>query len=233
MTTESFFSKFIIVFISFICLEKGVQSQKSFDGFSVLRMTPDTDGKVNFLKSLAYNFDTDVSFMDKVDFWRRPKGVNHSVDLMLAPDVQDDIRALLEENEVRHRIMVPNVQSLIQAEKASYEGDDLNYGRKDYIQDMNAFFQDYHRLNEIHDYMNDLAQMYAHRVKTKSIGKSHEGRDLLLWIIGNKSPDGRPKDIIWLDSGIHAREWISPATGLFLATHVSLVVVGETVTVLQ
>jgi hypothetical protein len=146
---------------------------------------------------------------------------------MVAPEVKQDIQKLLEENEVRHRVMVSNVQSLIAAEKAVHDENDLNYGRKDYIGDPNAFFQDYHRLNEIHEYMNDLAQMYAHRVKIKSIGKSHEGRDLLVWVIGNKSPDGRPKDIIWLDSGIHAREWISPATGLFLATNVSSVVFNQ------
>ena len=196
--------------------------QKSFSGFSVLRMTPDTDGKVKFLKSLAYNFDTDVSFQDKIDFWRRPKDVNYTVDLMVSPDVKEDIRRLLKEQEVNHREMISDVESLIQAEKGSHDESDLKYRNKAFTEDAYAFAQDYHRLNEIHDYMNDMAQMYPDRVKIKNIGKSSEGRDMLLWIIGNKSPTGAQKDIIWIDSGIHAREWISPATGVFLATHVRI-----------
>jgi len=203
-----------------------VLSQKSFDGFRVIRMDPDTDGQVDFLRRLAYNFDTDVAFMDKVDFWRRPKTVNQSVDLMVSPEIHEDISMLLSSNEVKHRVMIPDVQALIQAEKVASLAEasewDLTYKGKRYMEDPYAFFKDYHRLSEIHEYMNDLASLYPQRVKLRSLGKSSEGRDLLMWVIGNNRVNSsEPKDIIWIDSGIHAREWISPATGLFLATHVS------------
>lgn len=37
--------------------------------------------------------------------------------------------------------------------------------------------------------------------------------------IGERSATGEKK-IIWIDGGIHAREWISPATALYIADQV-------------
>ena len=33
--------------------------------------------------------------------------------------------------------------------------------------------------------------------------------------IGKPATDGRVKPAVWIDAGIHAREWISPATALY------------------
>ena len=49
------------------------------------------------------------------------------------------------------------------------------------------------------------------------IGKSTEGRELKLIKIGNSTD----KEIIWIDGGTHAREWIGPATALFMAYQVA------------
>ena len=48
-------------------------------------------------------------------------------------------------------------------------------------------------------------------VNVSSIGKSIEGRDLNLVTING----GRNLPKIFIDAGIHAREWISPASTLF------------------
>lgn len=44
-----------------------------------------------------------------------------------------------------------------------------------------------------------------------SIGRSFEGRDLKVMRLGIPQ-EGKP--VIWIDAGIHAREWIAPATAL-------------------
>jgi murein tripeptide amidase MpaA len=49
---------------------------------------------------------------------------------------------------------------------------------------------------------------------TESIGKSSQNRDLLILKLGvNHQSNNKP--VIWIDGGIHAREWISPATVLY------------------
>ena len=47
------------------------------------------------------------------------------------------------------------------------------------------------------------------------IGRSTEGRPLKVIKIGAPAPDGRIKPAVWIDAGIHAREWVSPATALY------------------
>lgn len=47
-----------------------------------------------------------------------------------------------------------------------------------------------------------------------NVGKSFEGRDIKTIAITNG--DGRRKNSVFIDAGIHAREWIAPATALYL-----------------
>jgi len=45
-----------------------------------------------------------------------------------------------------------------------------------------------------------------------NLGKTFEGRNLLAIRIFSPNSNGEKKKSIWIDGGIHAREWISPAT---------------------
>lgn len=196
--------------------------QRSFDGFSVIRVKPDTKEKLEFLKSVAYDFDNDVSYVNEVNFWKRPRSINETVDLMVSPVLLNNVQTLLNSNSLDPVILIDNLQSRIEKEKSNLT-DQLAFRTKSWLDTPNAFFSDYHRLGEIHDYMRELEREYPKRVKLQKIGDSYEGRSMLLWIITNNvqhRDSATAKPIVWIDSGIHAREWISPATGLFIATQV-------------
>ncbi|KAF2362606.1 Peptidase M14 carboxypeptidase A [Trinorchestia longiramus] len=70
-------------------------------------------------------------------------------------------------------------------------------------------------------YMQDLAANYPSRVQLSSVGKSVEGRDI--WMV-NVLPDGSSSSdrslpspaSVWIEGGLHAREWISPSSTLQL-----------------
>ena len=62
------------------------------------------------------------------------------------------------------------------------------------------------------DYLTCLAARYSDRVKVFDIGSSVEGRALKVIKIGKPRSDGSVKQAIWIDGGIHAREWISPSS---------------------
>lgn len=68
-------------------------------------------------------------------------------------------------------------------------------------------WDDYYQFNVITDFIEELAQTYDY-VDTQSIGKSFEGRDTKILTITKAGP-GAPN--IWLETGMHAREWIGPA----------------------
>jgi len=59
-----------------------------------------------------------------------------------------------------------------------------------------------------------MATQYPSLVSVMTIGSSGEGRPLKIMKI---STGGENKPAIWLDGGIHAREWISPATVTYIA----------------
>jgi len=62
-------------------------------------------------------------------------------------------------------------------------------------------------------WLDSLVTAYPSIVNVSSLGKSHEGRDLKLIKIGKP---GTNKNGFWIDSGIHAREWASISTSVYL-----------------
>ncbi|XP_043965885.1 carboxypeptidase O [Gambusia affinis] len=70
------------------------------------------------------------------------------------------------------------------------------------------YFQ-YHPMEEISSWMSQMAKQYPDVVTIVDYGKSYENRTISLMRIGLKT-DAKKK-AIWMDCGIHAREWIAPA----------------------
>jgi len=79
-------------------------------------------------------------------------------------------------------------------------------------------FDRYYRYDEIVKYMHDLEKSSkaseGAQVSVKTVGKSFEGREIKTITITNG--DGKKKNSVFVDAGIHAREWIAPATALYL-----------------
>ncbi|KZS15411.1 Carboxypeptidase B [Daphnia magna] len=72
----------------------------------------------------------------------------------------------------------------------------------------------YHRLSDIYSYLTYLANSFPQIVTLIDIGWSYEGRPLYVVRISSaSSPDTKPA--IWIDGGIHAREWITPAVATY------------------
>lgn len=61
--------------------------------------------------------------------------------------------------------------------------------------------------------MSTVAAAHPDIATVSSIGKSYEGRDISMIKI---STGGSGKPTILVDAGIHAREWIAPATALYM-----------------
>lgn len=75
-------------------------------------------------------------------------------------------------------------------------------------------FDQYFRYQEIQDYLNRLNVTHNKLVAVINYGVSNENRNLTAIKI---STGGRTrKPLIFVDAGIHAREWISPAQALYL-----------------
>eukprot|EP00834_Sanchytrium_tribonematis_P003535 NODE_139_length_16235_cov_0.569038.p6 type:complete len:419 gc:universal NODE_139_length_16235_cov_0.569038:5170-3914(-) len=80
-----------------------------------------------------------------------------------------------------------------------------------------SFFNEFHNYAEMKQWYLKLSQMYPDLIKFKTIGKSLEQRDLFAIHITSPSQNTTPKKQFYLQSLIHAREWISGSTNAYIA----------------
>ncbi|KXN73517.1 peptidase M14, carboxypeptidase A, partial [Conidiobolus coronatus NRRL 28638] len=79
------------------------------------------------------------------------------------------------------------------------------------------WFCDYRTHDEIRDWYINHAKINKGSVKfINSIGKTYKGRDIFAVHLTNPVNYGPPKKKVWLQSLIHAREWISGSTTQFI-----------------
>jgi len=82
-------------------------------------------------------------------------------------------------------------------------------------------WDEYHRLDTIYGWMERMSIEHPKKTKLYKIGQSVEGRDLRVLRIGTRDGrfrrrQGRNKPAIFIEGGIHAREWISPASVTYM-----------------
>jgi len=75
-------------------------------------------------------------------------------------------------------------------------------------------FDRYYRYDEINAYLQELAVNYPRLVTLESIGRSYQGRDMIVIKISSGGNGTRP--VILVDGGIHAREWVAPGMALYI-----------------
>jgi len=167
----------------------------SYAGYGVVRTVPKTAEEVKFLANLPE---------DMLDFWTEP-GLNRNVDIMAPASALSDLKERLTDAGLQYTVMVPDVQRLVEEERASISR--LRAG-----QESNFSLFNYNEYPDIVDHLTFLAET-VEEVETEVIGQSYEGRDMVLLKICRGGCGNKPA--IWIDGGIHAREWISPATALW------------------
>ncbi|XP_060754233.1 carboxypeptidase O [Neoarius graeffei] len=72
-----------------------------------------------------------------------------------------------------------------------------------------AYYTKYHTMDEISKWMMMMENNHPDIVTSIMYGTTYEKRNITMLKISLDSPE--PKKIIWMDCGIHAREWIAPA----------------------
>uniref|UniRef100_A0A1B0G892 Peptidase M14 domain-containing protein n=1 Tax=Glossina morsitans morsitans TaxID=37546 RepID=A0A1B0G892_GLOMM len=137
------------------------------------------------------------------------------LDVSITKDHLKSARQFLKQNHMPVEILNENVQKLIDDEAAMgvnlTSSDFGKRTRKSTASGMH--FKDYHDLDTIYSFMREIRGKYPNICRLYSIGKTVEGRDLKVLRISENPRDYKK---IWIDGGIHAREWVSPATVTFI-----------------
>ncbi|XP_072039386.1 carboxypeptidase B-like isoform X1 [Amphiura filiformis] len=187
----------LLLFCATLCLAEKVR----YDGYHVLRVIPKTHHEISILGNLMSNLESS-KFDGQLSFWREPSNVTKPVDIMISPSYVKKITTYLAHKGIHTKVMIKNVQELIDEEQKG-----LNSSTFDY----NA----YNTYETIQQWITETAEKYDTATKG-SIGTSYEERNIGYLKI---STGGTNKKAVVIHGGIHAREWISPATVLYLAKY--------------
>ncbi|XP_011632281.1 zinc carboxypeptidase-like [Pogonomyrmex barbatus] len=180
----------IITLCIIVCLT--IAQKATFNNYKVFRIIPTTQTQVNELRQLE-------EILDGFSFWEAPSFINKNVDLMVAPHKLPEFYEMMTRIGIPYQTYIENVQTLI---------DQTIPANRSILFDFNS----YHTLEEIYKNLDDLAKQYPDKVQTIIGGRSYEGRQ----IKGVKVSFKANNPGIFIEGGIHAREWISPATVMYI-----------------
>lgn len=155
----------------------------------------------------------------RIDFWQAPKGIGGAVDVMVGPNEILSLKAFFQQLGLNHSIIISDVQNLTETRNAK------SYLRKLQSRRRRAStpfydFQRYQDLEEMDEYLRDIARDYPHIAQLETIGHSHENRPIKVLRIGNGDGSWGKKGI-WIDGGMHAREWAAPHVAVYFIHKVS------------
>nr|XP_054773462.1 carboxypeptidase A1-like [Lytechinus pictus] len=179
--------------LTFAVLLASALAAKKYNGYKVLRVTPKNDQELGKLFSLK------DAVKDYVDFWKSPTTVDRPVDMLISPLHRDLVVGHINRRNLEFEVTVQDLQKDIDEER---------------VEAVAGFsYTDYNTLDSINSWMDDFALSYPNLVEVVDVGSSYEGRTIrALKISGGTG--GKP--VAWYEGGIHAREWISPATIIYM-----------------
>lgn len=188
-----------VAILAIIASQHPSHSLRLFDRHKVLRVQPQTEDHVSSLRELLQSWN------GALDVWKQSLIPGEEVHVHLGPDAIEDFKSDLTKRSLKFETMIEDTQALI-----DNEGMCCSEGNKD------DFDSCYHTVNEIHDELFRLRKEYPDLVKLVNLGKSYEKQDMLGIEIKQNTPDARERGLVFIMCGIHAREWISPATCMYI-----------------
>ncbi|KAJ8302919.1 hypothetical protein KUTeg_019315, partial [Tegillarca granosa] len=161
--------------------------------------------------------------------WRPITTVGRPVQIGLSPHLLDQFLQYFRDIGLNPIIRINDVQKRIDSQLRHKTGvknaEEFDYGT-------------YHKLDEVVDWMKNISQVYSSMTKLVEVGKSFEGKTIYgleasqqIHLGYNKlnsryfmkdrifiktSKGTQPKPGFFMEGGIHAREWISPATVIYM-----------------
>jgi len=169
---------------------------KNYENFQVLRVKTESRNDIETLYGL-----------NGVHFWNEGRIGGHA-DIMFQPSLLDNAKNELKKLGFEFSVMVENVGELMRLEKVPTSND------REIINTKHAMtWTEYHSQDDMEGFLDYLAETYDF-VEVESIGESYEGRPMRVLKVCKGGCGNKPA--MWIDGGIHAREWISPASVTWL-----------------
>lgn len=183
--------------LTVVVLETCSAERVRYDNYRVYKIQATDLQGLEILKQME---DTDVvlRFLDGVH------KMESAINVVVPPNRVSNFLAILTNNKITYELLEANLQNAID---------------KDYAQLANRATGDrwtaYQTLNSNYNWLISLTRSYPGVVTLIEGGKSYEKRSILGVKISYLN-ELKQKPGIFLEAGIHAREWIAPATATYI-----------------
>jgi hypothetical protein len=185
-----------VFFILSLVLLISCEPKVTYDNHKLLRLTVTDKADLAWLADLYEN-------NHDLDFWIEPFRLG-GIDIGVPPSVYPSFTESLKVRNIPFSITMENIQEVIE----------LQLKRANNTAPEAFVLTQYNTIEDINDYLLELENNYPGKVQRVVVGSTYEGRNIYGVRVGN----GRKNLAIWLQAGIHAREWIAPATCLYMLT---------------
>ncbi|XP_053318052.1 carboxypeptidase A1-like [Spea bombifrons] len=191
-------------FLVIFALVAAASSMEDFSGQQVLRVLPADEDQVNLVRELE-----NLEHL-QLDFWRGPTTAFYPIDIRVPFPSLQAVKVYLESNNIQYNIMIQDLQGLLEEERR-----EMKIGRSmENARSTDSFnYATYHTLDQINGFIDTLVAENPGLVSKVVIGRSYEGRSLNVL----KFSTGSNRPAFWIDTGIHSREWVTQASGIWFA----------------
>lgn len=171
-----------------------------YDNYQLWRVQIDTEDQLTMMKELERR-GMGIEFIGHV--LKTGQNLRIIIPSRAVPDMLD----LFTRYNLTNIVLLPNLQENIDVQRKDVmpkdtKGSDLNWTH-------------YCQLETIMDYLQHVSDKYDF-VTLLTIGQSFEGRPIKGIKISKPSASNAAKTSVFIEGGIHAREWISPSTVTYL-----------------
>uniref|UniRef100_A0A3Q1GRK4 Carboxypeptidase A2 (pancreatic) n=1 Tax=Acanthochromis polyacanthus TaxID=80966 RepID=A0A3Q1GRK4_9TELE len=190
-----------------LVLVAAAKAERLFIGDQVIRVDAQSEEQIQLLQALETAEEWEL------DFWLHPTSTERPVDIRVPRSSLSSVKEYLQAHNIPFSVMIDNLQELLDEEKAEMEESRM---RERSTRNLN--FGTYHTLDTIYSWMDTLVAQHPNLITKQEIGKSYENRPMYVLKF---STGGSNRPAIWIDTGIHAREWVSSATGVWTANKIA------------
>ncbi|TKS73918.1 Carboxypeptidase A2 [Collichthys lucidus] len=221
-----------------LVLVAAAKAEKVFIGDQVIRVNAESEEHIQLLQALETQEEWEV------DFWLDPVSTELPVDIRVPRSSLSAVTEYLSSYNIPYSVIINNLQvcnpanavrlsiyyvnlylyfsgfknvchlqDLLDEEKAEMQ---MSQMKERSTRSFN--FGAYHRLETIYSWMDTLVAQHPNLVTKQEIGRSYENRPMYVLKF---STGGYKRPAIWIDTGIHSREWVSQATGVWTANKIA------------
>ncbi|XP_024410909.2 carboxypeptidase A4 [Desmodus rotundus] len=178
--------------------------REKFCGDQVFRINVRNGDEISKLNELV-NSDN-----FKLNLWKSSSTSGLPVDVLVPSVSLQPVKFFLQSQGLDYSVTIEDLQALLDK-----ENEEMQHNEEQERSSNNFNYGAYHSLEAIYREMDSIAGDFPGLASRVKIGHSFENRPM--YALKFSTGEGSKRPAIWLNAGIHSREWISQATAMWTA----------------